>query len=1299
VSAIHQIYCTHCTYGSSALERREGELARRTLGYSARAGSLDAAELRKAYRLFERYLYYYLPRDTPAEEKLLLTASTAPRRLVYLPEVGGLQIVGQVCYRPTDSEGRPGSYFAHVLLRDAADGGPHWPALTCLRLWQAAGWTEEDSPAIAFLLPALKSVDDMLQGKRAAVGDRVLRSFLTTPPGGAFDDPGNVIPARLRKVDAQQRQNLFSDTLDTFLDACLTRHEPLLLVAEPELAALVFYGVLRLLPEGRLRDGVSFSTFEPNPDAICTTLAATLFHDPAANLSPPDTLRVRGPVINTFTAGAAGRVSGSAAATRSDKPPVPPASRPYARAIVARLVQKDWPGVEILLGDIRACGSIDAEGLQQLVAADRQLRALLEPEPSTAPSAAAVPPPVPLMARYMRQVLCRKLATADPAALLRPLSGSTSHWALLELLAADAAEHAEARKAVEFLLKNLPGELLAQVLKLDSITSDDKLAAIARQLTAQGALPPECAWLWDHWAAGANSPAAAAVPRLVDILARLEAAALANFSRAVPPAHLAMFYCALKEAFAGQPPFWNRLTAVVAAMEPAAVVQLYGKLGPPMFAGYPAAEPALGGKLRRLLDGLHDQTAAFSGQLDLLLAGQDLLPEAADRQRALAWSQCRQAILDLGRLQSQRTGWGRASPLAQIDASGERMVEAARTAMPPELVEDDPPGTGKQRRLRAIGQCLLGESLLPATHWHHTALWKKAGWYFERGKWPGVPLASLRPKAHAQRQWRTQVAVAGAALVILLAILLTLLMTHGGATVPQNPDLPQNTEKPPELASKSAAPVAIAPSLAAEPQHVAAPAEREKEAAKIGPPAAEKQPPLAAPAAPAHIAAPPAGKPPAASLAAVAAVAPTAKNVSPAKQEPPPVAEDRWHRDARRFAEEHGGVLVEQPMSKGVAEVPDPAGQTASDFGVERPFLGPGRVGAGSETYDFGNGFQELPPVARLQEVPGLAKTLGVKSVTVVLEPSDKGYRLALHWASVPLADANAEARVAELRKRQETIKDCLLQITRTHRSPEELAEARNTLVQLLGLHPPIAPNHDEPRFAQDPQAWGDARAAYQQQYQEIFRKLPSLGQNQFILIGSQIDHVRKQAQREYNERIDAELRNRVTQIAAVLYRSTSKIELPAAAVKPSEQLAEIRGDFDQTTDDAVPAPGFIARVKVRIVAEPHGSLLPPAAWTADGVLVKCVFTPAGGQAMVKAGTAEFDAADVSPGTEKMSVRFRFFRRGIFEGEEPQLIAETPPYVLEGIRSGQQYTVTFRMSQEGLRTLRDPNTQSRPSNF
>src|SRR5262245_28278823 len=142
MSSIQQIYCTHCTHGSSALERREGEMASRVLGYSARAGTLEPNELRRQYRQVERFLYYYLPNDAPAEDKLRLDASSAPRRLVYCPSLSGLQMVAQVSYRTMDTGGRPGSYFGHVLAGDRAAGA--WQVLDCLRLW-GAPWTDVDS--------------------------------------------------------------------------------------------------------------------------------------------------------------------------------------------------------------------------------------------------------------------------------------------------------------------------------------------------------------------------------------------------------------------------------------------------------------------------------------------------------------------------------------------------------------------------------------------------------------------------------------------------------------------------------------------------------------------------------------------------------------------------------------------------------------------------------------------------------------------------------------------------------------------------------------------------------------------------------------------------------------------------------------------------------------------------------------------------------------------------------------------------------------------------------------------------
>src|SRR4051812_39320663 len=97
---LHQIYGTHCTYGTSAIERRTGDMAERVLGYSARASSFERiSELRPCYRAIERFTYFYLPTDVPPEKKADFTASNAPRRLVYQPAISGLRMVAQICFR------------------------------------------------------------------------------------------------------------------------------------------------------------------------------------------------------------------------------------------------------------------------------------------------------------------------------------------------------------------------------------------------------------------------------------------------------------------------------------------------------------------------------------------------------------------------------------------------------------------------------------------------------------------------------------------------------------------------------------------------------------------------------------------------------------------------------------------------------------------------------------------------------------------------------------------------------------------------------------------------------------------------------------------------------------------------------------------------------------------------------------------------------------------------------------------------------------------------------------------------
>ena len=209
MTTIHQMYCTHCTHGSSALQRREGDLAERTFGYSVRSGSLDGDQLQESYRQIEPLVYYHLPRDTPDEQKLRLCAASAPRRLFYVPSAGGLQLLGQVCYRTTDSEGRPGSYFAHLVFQDRQGDSSLWSPADALRLWGAAGWMTQDSPEIPFKLEPLGAIADVLSGAPTGIDDNVLASFLREPAESPeFIDPAEVVAERWRTMEPGQRSGM-----------------------------------------------------------------------------------------------------------------------------------------------------------------------------------------------------------------------------------------------------------------------------------------------------------------------------------------------------------------------------------------------------------------------------------------------------------------------------------------------------------------------------------------------------------------------------------------------------------------------------------------------------------------------------------------------------------------------------------------------------------------------------------------------------------------------------------------------------------------------------------------------------------------------------------------------------------------------------------------------------------------------------------------------------------------------------------------------------------------------------------
>lgn len=277
---IHQIYVTDCTARDAVFDH----------GYTARAGSLPARELQPCYlRTVDQALMannYEPPRDLPREERALRGPRDLPARLAYYPSFNGYRLLGQVSYRSHDARReRVSCYFAHFLFAKNGESFPPWSAEQCLRLWGSPFWRCEDSAEIPKLLDWLEHLPE----EGAAIGDEVLHSFLSAPAGGPFYDPCGVILESYAQRPPAERQALLERVLERFLSLDRRQGDSLLLTADPDFAALLFYGVCRLTPPAVLGDDVGFSTYESNLRHLPAPLVATTFFDPEVeNLRPED---------------------------------------------------------------------------------------------------------------------------------------------------------------------------------------------------------------------------------------------------------------------------------------------------------------------------------------------------------------------------------------------------------------------------------------------------------------------------------------------------------------------------------------------------------------------------------------------------------------------------------------------------------------------------------------------------------------------------------------------------------------------------------------------------------------------------------------------------------------------------------------------------------------------------------------------------------------------------------------------------------------------------------------------------
>ena len=511
---IEQIYATHCTYHSSALERRDGDT--RVLGYSARASTLSREELRRRYRSIERFLYYYLPPDVPVDQKPNLTPQGdfkdggAPQRLFFCPSLAGVQVLGQVSYRARDCAQRVGSYFAHVLTSEIAPQEAPWSILECLQLWGASGWMNADDERFPWELPnRLQQLADLRAPvsppgppSPALVDDHVLFSFLNTPAGNFQAPVPKLIPPRWRQMEAAQRQAFFRQALAGYLQAAAQPRDTLLLLVEPEVSVIFFYGIARLLPEA-FRKQLSFSTFENDPDRLVTTLAAVRFVDEKTDIRM-DRYRRGGFAIHTW-------LDKHTELTNS--------SEKYTEFVLQTLLSKS-PGqcteafraLDEILATFNATGAAGPRDLEELVKCRTTVEQIRRPSVTPLDDTWRKSPKLQLP--YVRKAILQDLAvrplnTRWLDELLKYPPPQYPHLKLVFEIALDQGEAAACLPALEYLVERVSP--LEQLDPLFGTAANSDLAralkvrAVQHHVVAHARLP-NCEWLWKEKRTASREP-------------------------------------------------------------------------------------------------------------------------------------------------------------------------------------------------------------------------------------------------------------------------------------------------------------------------------------------------------------------------------------------------------------------------------------------------------------------------------------------------------------------------------------------------------------------------------------------------------------------------------------------------------------------------------------------------------------------------------------------------------------------------------------------------------------------------
>ena len=230
-------------------------------------------------------------------------------------------------------------------------------------------------------------------------------------------------------------------------------------------------------------------------------------------------------------------------------------------------------------------------------------------------------------------MLRRRVAKAeDPAALLKPIVGSSAHLTVLDLIAEKSKESGP-RTGVDYLLAHLPADKVGGLLKLHGVPSGDKVRLLAAHVREHGTLPPKCDILWEIWSRGSKPAQSgqdgtpAAPPREAPARGSgqvLQASLPARAEQALVGLIQLRTLKALKS---------EAITPCVDVMDEEPLVAMLREIGQQFLEDYPGDEPGMPRRLAALARSLAEHPREFRERLDLVLAGQHLIDERDQSQR------------------------------------------------------------------------------------------------------------------------------------------------------------------------------------------------------------------------------------------------------------------------------------------------------------------------------------------------------------------------------------------------------------------------------------------------------------------------------------------------------------------------------------------------------------------------------------------------------------------------------------------------------------------------------------------